>query len=225
VPRVLVVDDEPDITDALRRGLAAEGFAVDVANDGAEGLRKAMSGVYDVLVLDILLPGASGYEIVRRLRAADVWAPVLMLSAKDGDYDVADALDLGADDHLAKPFSFVVLLARVRALQRRGRRERPTVLVLDDLVLDPARRRCARGEVEIRLTAREFAVLECLLRQPGDTVTKVAILEQVWDENYTGDPNIVEVYIGYLRRKIDDPFDRQTITTVRGVGYRLDRVR
>lgn len=225
MPRVLVVDDEPDITDAVRRGLAAEGFAVDVAYDGADGLHKALTGVYDVLVLDILMPGASGYEIVRRLRAADVWAPVLMLSAKDGDYDVADALDLGADDHLAKPFSFVVLLARVRALQRRGRRERPATLELDDLVLDPARRRCTRGGAEVRLTAREFAVLECLMRQPGEVLTKSDIIEQVWDENYSGDPNIVEVYVGYLRRKIDDPFDRHTIATVRGAGYRLERAR
>ncbi|MCU1671807.1 MAG: copR [Blastococcus sp.] len=222
VSRVLIVDDEPAITDALRRGMAAEGFAVDVASGGPEGLLKATVGDYDVIVLDVMLPGFSGYEVLKRLRVAHVWTPVLMLTAKDGDYDIADALDLGADDHLAKPFGFVVLVARVRALQRRGARQRPAKHVLGDLVLDPARRRCFRAGTEVRLTAREFAVLECLIARPGDVVSKTQILHQVWDENYDGDPNIVEVYVGFLRRKVDTPFGRRTIATVRGAGYRLD---
>jgi two-component system OmpR family response regulator len=222
VSRVLIVDDEPGITDALRRGMTAEGFAVDVASDGPEGLLKASVGDYDVIVLDVMLPGFSGYEVLKRLRADQVWTPVLMLTAKDGDYDIADVLDLGADDHLAKPFGFVVLVARVRALQRRGARQRPAVHVIGDLVLDPARRRCHRAGTEVRLTAREFAVLECLIARPGDVVTKAQILHQVWDEHYDGDPNIVEVYVGFLRRKIDTPFGRRTIATVRGAGYRLE---
>jgi DNA-binding response OmpR family regulator len=222
VPRVLVVDDERSITDALRRGLAARGFAVDVASTGDDGLWKATVHDYDAIVLDIMLPGLSGYEVVKRLRAADVWTPVLMLTAKDGEYDIADALDLGADDYLPKPFSFVVLVARVRALQRRGGRERPAVLEVGDLVLDPARRRVLRAGAEVRLTAREFAVLECLMRRPGEVVSKTEILAQVWDENYDGDRNIVEVYISFLRRKIDTPFGRSGIVTVRGAGYLID---
>ena len=186
------------------------------------GLWKATVHDYDAIVLDIMLPGLSGYEVVKRLRVAEVWTPVLMLTAKDGEYDIADALDLGADDYLPKPFSFVVLVARVRALQRRGGRERPAVLTAGDLELDPARRRCQVGDTEVRLTAREFAVLECLLRRRGDVVSKSEILAQVWDEFYDGDPNIVEVYIGFLRRKIDTPFGRARIVTVRGAGYMID---
>jgi DNA-binding response OmpR family regulator len=172
-------------------------------------------------VLDIMLPGLSGYEVVRGLRAAKVWTPVLMLTAKDGEYDEADALDLGADDYLTKPFSYVVLLAHLRALIRRGSPPRPAVLSAGDLTLNPATRRCHRGGVEIRLTAREFALLEHLIRNSNDVVPKASLLSNVWDEFYAGDPNIVEVYVGYLRKKVDAPFGRASIETVRGAGYRL----
>src|SRR5258705_7463591 len=168
-----------------------------------------------------MLPGLSGYEVCRQLRARDRWAPVLMLTAKDGEHDLADALDLGADDYLIKPFSFVVLMARLRALARRGAPERPAVLTAGDLVVDPARRHVTRAGQDIALTAREFAMLEFLIRNRGDVVTKRAILDNVWDMHFEGDPNIVEVYISYLRKKIDQPYGRQAIQTVRGVGYRL----
>ncbi|MEV6591789.1 response regulator transcription factor [Streptomyces acidicola] len=219
--RVLVIEDERGLAAAIARGLAEEGFAVDVAHDGADGLWKAWNEPYDAIVLDIMLPGLSGYEVLRRLRAAEVWTPVLMLTAKDGEYDEADALDLGADDYLRKPFSYVVLVARLRALLRRGAPVRPAVLTAGDLALDPARRRCHRAETEIPLTAREFTLLEFLLRRQDEVVSKTDILTHVWDENFDGDTNIVEVYIGYLRRKIDAPFHRHTIETVRGAGYRL----
>ena len=221
--RVLVIDDEPAILEALKRGLGAEGMAVDVALDGVDGLWKATSTPYDVIVLDVMLPGLSGYEILKRTRAAQVWAPILMLTAKDGEYDVADALDLGADDYLVKPFSFVVLLARVRALVRRGVRPRPALLITGDLVIDPAARTCTRNGTAIVLTPKEFAVLEFLATHPDEVMTKTRILANVWDENFDGDSNIVEVYIGYLRRKVDAPFGRHSIGTVRGVGYRLSR--
>jgi DNA-binding response OmpR family regulator len=172
-------------------------------------------------VLDIMLPKLSGYEVCRQLRKRGVWTPILMLTAKDGEYDEADALDLGADDYLVKPFSFVVLVAHLRALIRRGAPERPAVLSAGDLVLDPAERRVARGDTTIPVTPREFALLEFLLRNRGHAVTKTAIIENVWDAHFDGDPNIVEVYIGYLRKKIDHPFDRAAIETVRGAGYRL----
>jgi DNA-binding response OmpR family regulator len=220
--RVLVVEDEASIADAMTRGLAAEGFAVDVAGDGELGLWKAASQPYDVVLLDVMLPLLSGYEVLKRMRAAAVWTPVLMVTAKDGEYDIADALDIGADDYLTKPFSFVVLVARVRALHRRGGRERPAVLTAGDLVLDPARRRCERAGVAVPLTAREFSVLESLMRRSGEVVTKTELLQQVWDEHFDGDPNVVEVYVGYLRRKLDAPFGRHTISTVRGAGYRLN---
>ncbi|MBV9293029.1 MAG: response regulator transcription factor [Frankiales bacterium] len=220
--RVLVVEDEAAMADALARGLTAAGFAVDVSRDGEDGLWRATEVEYDAVVLDLMLPKLSGYDVVRRMRAADVWTPVLMLTAKDGEYDVSDALDLGADDYLVKPFSFVVLLARLRALMRRGGRERPAVLTAGDLVVDPAGRSCHRGDVEIRLTAREFAVLEYLMRRCGEVVRKRDLLEHVWDDYFAGDPNVVEVYVGYLRRKIDQPFGRAAISTVRGAGYRLE---
>ena len=188
---------------------------------GREGLWRATENNYDVIVLDVMLPEMSGDEMLRRMRAAEVWSPVLMLTAKDSDRDVADALDLGADDYLTKPFSFVVLRARIRALIRRGQPARPAVLTAGDLVLDPGRHRCRRADTAITLTAREFAVLDHLIRHVDDVCPKRQILEHVWDENFDGDPNIVEVYIGYLRRKIDVPFGRQSIETVRGVGYRL----
>ena len=220
--RVLVVEDEVNLAAAVARGLRAEGFGVDVAGDGVTGLQQALQGGYVAIVLDIMLPGRSGYDVVRELRAHEVWTPVLMLTAKDGEYDIADALDLGADDYLTKPFPFVVLVARLRALVRRGAPERPALLAVEDLVLDPAAHRVWRGETEVALTAREFALLEHLLRRAGDAVSKSELLAQVWDENFAGDPNIVEVYVGYLRRKIDVPFGRTSIVTVRGVGYRID---
>lgn len=223
--RVLVVEDERGLAAAIARGLAEEGFAVDIAHDGVDGLCSATHGPHDVIVLDIMLPGLSGYEVLKRLRAAKVWTPVLMLTAKNGEYDEADALDLGADDYLSKPFSYVVLVAHLRALLRRGAPERPAILAAADLTLDPSRRTCHRSGQEIPLTAREFALLEFLLRRPDTVVSKTAILTHVWDENFDGDTNIVEVYIGYLRRKIDTPFGRQTIETIRGAGYRLRSTR
>lgn len=220
--RVLVVEDEPHVADAISRGLRAEGLVVTICTDGWDGLHRASTDVYDAIVLDIMLPGLSGYEVCRRLRAADRWTPVLMLTAKDGDYEEADALDLGADDYLTKPFSFVVLLAHLRALVRRGAPTRPVVLTAGDLVLDPAARRCHRGDTEIALTRREFGLLEFLMRAVDTAVSREEIITGVWDEFYEGDRNIVEVYIAHLRRKIDAPFGRASIHTVRGVGYRLD---
>lgn len=219
--RVLVIEDERRLAEALARGLGADGFTVDLAADGEDGLWRAMEQPYDVIVCDIMLPKLSGYEVIKRLRADLNWTPVLMLTAKDGEYDEADALDLGADDYLTKPFSYVVLLAHLRALVRRGRPARPAVLSADDLILDPATRRCHRNETEVSLTGREFALLEFLLRHRDEVVSKSEILANVWDEFYEGDPNIVEVYVGYLRKKIDAPFDRRSIETVRGAGYRL----
>jgi len=219
--RVLLVEDEPRLADMVRVGLVSEGFVVEVSADGADGLWRGTAGEFDVIVLDIMLPKLNGYDVLRTLRERDVWTPVLMLTAKDGEYDQADAFDLGADDYLTKPFSFVVLTARLRALQRRGAPERPTVLTAGDLSLDPARRRAARGDTVLTLTPREYGVLEFLLRNKGTVLSKAQILAAVWDAHYDGDDNIVEVYIGYLRRKIDTPFGCQSIDTVRGMGYRL----
>ncbi|MFF4776475.1 MULTISPECIES: response regulator transcription factor [Microtetraspora] len=218
--RVLVVEDERRMAAALKRGLQAEGFAVDLAHDGEDGLHCARTGEYDVVVLDIMLPKLSGYNVCKRLRAEENWVPILMLSAKDGEYDMADGLDLGADDYLAKPFSYVVLVARLRALLRRGGTRRPAVLRAGDLSLDPARRLVARGETPVELTPREFSLLEFLMRRHDEVVSKSEILEHVWD-TYDTDPNVVEVYVGYLRRKIDTPFGRNALQTVRGAGYRL----
>ncbi len=220
--RVLVVDDEVRLAETVQRGLAAEGFVVDVVHDGEEALWAATENAYDVIVLDLMLPKLNGYRVVEQLRAKGVWTPVLMLTAKDGEYDQADALDLGADDYLTKPFSFVVLVARLRALLRRGAPERPAVLSADDLTLDPVSHAVARGEVPIVLTPREFGLLEYLLRHKGEVVTKSEILDNVWDSAYDGPANVVEVYIGYLRRKLDTPFDRKSIHTLRGFGYRID---
>ncbi|MFJ5532801.1 response regulator transcription factor [Streptomyces sp. NPDC093261] len=219
--RVLVIEDERGLAAAIAQGLAEEGFVADAVYDGVDGLWRAVHEPYDAIVLDIMLPGLSGYEVLKRVRAARVWTPVLILTAKDGEYDEADALDLGADDYLSKPFSYVVLVAHLRALLRRGAPARPAVLVAGDLALDPARRRCHRSGREISLTAREFTLLEFLLRHPDEVVSKTDILDHVWEENFDGDTNVVEVYIGYLRRKIDAPFGRRTIETVRGAGYRL----
>jgi DNA-binding response OmpR family regulator len=222
--RVLVVEDEIGLAETIRDGLTREGFTVDLAHDGVDGLWLATEkphGDYDAVTLDIMLPKLSGYEVCRQLRQRRVWTPVLMLTAKDGDYDQADGLDLGADDYLVKPFSFVVLVARLRAIIRRGAPERPAVLAAGDLTLDPSERRVARGGEPIAVTPREFALLEFLMRNKGRAVTKTALIQNVWDAHFDGDPNIVEVYIGYLRKKIDHPFGRAAIETVRGAGYRL----
>jgi DNA-binding response OmpR family regulator len=219
--RILLVEDEEELAGVVREGLTAEHIAVDVMHTGPDGLWAGTEHPYDVIVLDIMLPGLSGYEVCRQLRARKVWTPILMLTAKDGEYDQADALDLGADDYLTKPFSFVVLLARLRALVRRGAPERPTVLVAGDLSLDPARRRVMRAGQEVSLTPREFALLEFLMRRPGDVVSKRDIIDNVWDMNFDGDDNIVEVYVSYLRKKVDQPYGRTAIETVRGAGYRL----
>ncbi|MBO9052272.1 response regulator transcription factor [Curtobacterium flaccumfaciens] len=219
--RVLVVDDEVRLADGVRRGLEAEGWAVDVANDGVDGLWHAREFRYDAIVLDLMMPGLSGWAVCAQLRADGDWTPVLMLTAKDGEWDQVEALDAGADDYVTKPFSHPVLVARLRALVRRGARERPTVLTLGDLVVDPAARTVARGETPVELTSREFAVLEYLARHPGQVRSKRDVIENVWDVDFQGDPNIVEVYVGHLRRKLDRPFGRAAIETVRGAGYRL----
>lgn len=224
---LLVVEDEQRLARALARGLQAEGCVVDTAFDGVTGLSKALEGDYDAIVLDLMLPGMSGYRVCQALRAADDPVPVLILSAKDGEYDQADALDYGADDFLAKPFSYVVLLARLRALTRRVQRDRvrrPVVLTAGDLTLETATRRVRRGPVEVALTPREFDLLEFLMRHRGEAVSKQLLLTEVWDVpvDGVGASNVVEVYGGYLRRKIDLPFGRAAVQTVRGVGYRLD---
>jgi two-component system OmpR family response regulator len=219
--RVLVVEDEVRLAETIRRGLVAEGFVVQMVHNGTDGFDTALVSRFDAIVLDIMLPGKHGYDIVRDLRAAGVWTPIIMLSAKDGEYDLADAFDLGADDYLVKPFSFVVLVARLRALVRRGAPERPSVLVVGDLELDPARHRVTRAGTELSLTPREYSVLEYLMRHAGTVVTKTDIVQSVWDTNYDGDENIVEVYVGYLRRKVDQPFGVRSIQTVRGIGYTL----
>jgi len=215
--RLLVVDDEEQLSAAMRRGLVREGFAVDVAATGPAALDLAEDGEYDVILLDLMLPGLSGYEVARRLRARGDWTPILVVSAKDGEYDEADALDYGADDFLAKPFSFVVLLARLRALVRRGRAPRPSVLAAGDLLLDPAARRVTCGGVEVELTRREFRLLEYLMSNLDRTVSKTELLEHVWDTGPDGDPNLVQVYVGYLRRKLG----ADAVATVRGSGYRV----
>ena len=221
--RILVVEDDVHLANALQRGLEAEGFAVDVVANGTDGLWMATSVPYDAIVLDIMLPGLNGYRVCAGLRDANVWTPVLMLTAKDGELDEAEALDTGADDFLRKPFSFVVLVARLHALVRRGQTERPPVLHAGDIRLDPAAHRVWRGETEVQLTRRQLAVLEVLLRHAGETVSKAEILDSVWDFAFDGDPNIVEVYIRHLRKKLDEPFGLHSIETVRGVGYRIDR--
>jgi len=219
--RVLVVEDEKRLAAGLRNGLEAEGFAVDVAPDGTDGLWLAREHPYDAIVLDLMLPGINGYEICQTLRREGVWTPILMLTAKDGEWDQVEGLDTGADDYLTKPFSYPVLVAHIRALIRRGARERPAVLQAGDLSLDPAARRVLRGDVRVDLTAREMSLLEFLLRRQGEVVSKREILDHVWDDDFVGDPNIVEVYVRHLRNKLDRPFGRDTIETIRGSGYRL----
>ncbi|QIP84607.1 response regulator transcription factor [Streptomyces sp. Tu 2975] len=216
--RLLIVEDERRLALSLAAGLTAEGYAVDVVHDGLEGLHRATEGVHDLVVLDIMLPGMNGYRVCAALRAAGHDVPVLMLTAKDGEYDEAEGLDTGADDYLTKPFSYVVLVARVKALlRRRGRAGGSPVLTAGDLRVDRATRRVHTGDEEVTLTAKEFAVLEHLATRVGEVVGKPEILEHVWDFAYEGDPNIVEVYISALRRKLGA--DR--ILTVRGAGYRL----
>jgi len=220
--RILVVEDEQRMAAGLRAGLEAEGFAVDVASNGVDGLWLARERPPDAIVLDIMLPGLNGYVICRTLRAEQIWTPILMLTAKDGEWDQVEALDTGADDYLTKPFSHAVLVARLRALLRRGTAERPAILAAGDLSLDPAARRAWRGQTELDLTTRETALLEFLLRRRGEVLSKHEILTHVWDFDFDGDPNIVEVYIGHLRRKVDRPFGRSAIRTLRGAGYRLE---
>jgi DNA-binding response OmpR family regulator len=217
-----VVEDEQRLADLLKDGLTREGFAVDLAHDGREGLWLATENRYDVIVLDVMLPRLNGYAVCAELRSAEVWTPILMLTAKDGVHDEAEALDTGADDFLSKPFSYVVLLARLRALVRRGIRERPAIITVGDLKVDPAGLRCSRGDTEIVLTPKEFAILYGLARRAGEVVTKTDLLTQAWDFAYDGDSNIVEVYVSALRRKIDKPFGRTSLVTVRGAGYRLE---
>ncbi len=219
--KVLLVEDESVIADAVARGLSAEGFVTEVATNGIDGLWMAREIDFDVIILDIMLPGMNGYAICRELRADGSVVPILMLTAKDGEHDEADALDLGADDFLSKPFSFVVLLARIRALLRRAPAQREPVLVTGSLRLDPASRRCWRGDIEVNLTAREFSLAEYLLRHKGRAISRNSIAEHVWDADLDIDSNVVEVYIGYLRRKLDRPFNRADIQTIRGFGYRL----
>lgn len=219
--RILVVEDDARIAKTIRRGLEAEGFAVDNALDGAEGLWLATENIYDAIVLDIMLPKVNGFEVCAQLRRANNWTPILMLTAKTGELDEAEALDTGADDYLTKPFSYVVLLAHIRALLRRGGRERPAQLTIGDLILDPATRACTRDGKEIELTAKEFAIVEHLARHPGEVISKHNILEHAWDFAYEGDATVIEVHISNIRGKIDRPFGTNTLRTVRGAGYRL----
>ncbi|HJR45791.1 MAG TPA: response regulator transcription factor [Actinomycetota bacterium] len=219
--RVLVVEDEKPLAEGLKKGLDAEGFATDLAHDGTDGLWMARENPYDALVLDIMLPGVNGYQVCSTLRGEGNWTPILMLTAKNGELDEAEALDTGADDYLTKPFSYVVLVARLRALIRRGAGERPSVLDAGDLSFDPAARVARRGGSEIALTSREMSLLEFLMHRKGEVVSKREILDHVWDYDFDGDPNIVEVYVRHLRNKLDRPFGRAAIETLRGAGYRL----
>ncbi|OFW67231.1 MAG: DNA-binding response regulator [Actinobacteria bacterium RBG_16_68_21] len=219
--RILLVEDEVRLAEAVRRGLEAEEFAVDLAHDGDTGLRLALTEQYDAIVLDILLPKMNGFRVCAEIRAADNWTPILMLTAKSGEYDLAEALDTGADDFISKPFSYVVLVARLRALIRRGSGNRGPVRRVGALSLDPAARRCERDGTEIQLTPREFALLDTLMGRSPDVVAKADLLDAVWGADSELDPNVVEVYVGYLRRKIDDPFGTSMLQTVRGVGYRV----
>ncbi|HEY0215756.1 MAG TPA: response regulator transcription factor [Cellulomonas sp.] len=220
--RVLVVEDEARLAAGLRAGLEAEGFAVDVAHDGVDGLWLAQEKPYDVVLLDLMLPGLDGYQVCRRMRKAGIWVPVVMLTAMSEVEDQVEGLDVGADDYVTKPFAFPVLVARIRALLRRGTPERPAVLAAGDLTFDPASRVARRAGTDLGLTAREAAVLEHLMRHPDTAVTKRDVLAHVWDDDFEGDQNIVEVYVRRLRSKVDEPFGRAAIRTVRGAGYLLD---
>jgi DNA-binding response OmpR family regulator len=219
--RLLVVEDERRLATGLRKGLEAEGFAIDVAHNGTDGIWMARECPFDAIVLDVMLPGANGYQVCRTLRADGNWTPILMLTAKDGVWDEVEGLDTGADDYLAKPFAYAVLIARLRALLRRGVRPRPTVLEVGDLRLDPAARRVWLGSAEIPFTTREFAVVEHFVHHPGEVLSKKDILDHVWDFDFDGDPNIVEVYVRRLRTKLQKSDNRPVIETIRGAGYRL----
>jgi two-component system OmpR family response regulator len=219
--RVLIVEDEAKMAGLIRRGLEREGMAVDVAGEGEEALWKAAAVEYDAIVLDLMLPGIDGLEVCRQLREARVWSPILMLTARDAVRDRVAGLDRGADDYLTKPFSFAELLARLRALVRRGRPERPAELRAGDLRLDPATRRVWRGEAEIVLSAKEFALLESFMRRPGEVLSRFHLLEHAWDYEYENRSNVVDAYIRLLRSKVDRPFGVESIETVRGTGYRL----
>ncbi len=218
--RVLVVDDEVKLAAAIERRLVAEGFDIDCSHDGDDALWRATEGSYDVIVLDVMLPGMNGFKVCAALRAREIWTPIIMLTAKDGEYDEAEGLETGADDYLAKPFSFVVLIARLRALARRGG-SRPSTMTVGPLSLDPASRRCERSGQAIDLTPREHSLLEVLMRSAGDVVPKQDLVHHVWGLDYEGDHNVVEVYVGYLRKKIDHAHEVKLVQTVRGVGYRL----
>jgi DNA-binding response OmpR family regulator len=219
--KILVVEDEPRLAASLRKGLIADGFTVEIAGDGEQGLWMAENQSFDAIVLDIMVPKRNGFQVCADLRAAGNWTPILMLTAKDGEHDIAEALDTGADDYLTKPFSMVVLSAHLRALTRREVVERPVLLSVDDLVLDPGRRKCRRGDTDIALTPKEFIILELLMRRAGQATSKAEILGQAWDFAYDGDPNIVEVFVSGLRKKIDTAFGTQNLRTVWGVGYEL----
>jgi len=219
--RILVVEDEPRMAALLQRGFTDEGYAVDVSTDGVDALWIATENPFDAIVLDVMLPGKNGYDVCRELRAADRWAPIIMLTARDAIDERVRGLDAGADDYLPKPFSFAELSARVRALVRRGAQERPTIIEVGDLRLDPARHRAWRGPTELELSPKEMALLELLMRHPDDVITRTQILEHVWDFAYDGLSNVVDQYVSYLRKKIDKPFGRNDLQTVRGVGYRL----
>jgi two-component system, OmpR family, response regulator len=219
--RVLIVEDEFRMASLIRRGLLKEGLAADVAATGEEALWMAQASDYDAIVLDVMLPGINGFETCRRLRTSGVWAPVVMLTARDSVEDRVAGLDTGADDYLVKPFAFAELLARLRALARRGDPERPTVIEVDDLRLDPATRRVWRGSTEVRLSAKEFALLEMFMRRPDQVFSRLQLLEHAWDHAYENRSNVVDVYIRHLRSKIDEPFGRKSLETIRGAGYRL----
>jgi len=221
--RVLIVEDEAKMAGLLRRGLEREGFAVDAIANGEEAVWKAEAVDYDAILLDLMLPGIDGLEVCRRLREAGVWSPILMLTARDAIRDRVAGLDRGADDYLTKPFSFAELLARLRALVRRGQSERPAVLEVGELRLDPATHQVWRGKTEVELSAKEFALLETFMRRPGEVLSRFQLLEQVWDYDYENRSNVVDSYIRFLREKIDRPFEVESIETVRGAGYRLRR--
>jgi two-component system, OmpR family, response regulator len=221
--RALIVEDETKMAELIRRGLVEEGYAADVATTGEDAVWMARATPYDAVVLDVMLPGRDGFEVCRALRESGFWTPILMLTARDAVEDRVAGLDGGADDYLTKPFSFEELLARLRALIRRGAGERPAVLEVGSLRLDPASRRVWRGEAELDLSAKEFALLETFMRRPGDVLTRLDLIEHAWDYGYENRSNVVDVYVGYLRAKIDRPFGVASIETVRGVGYRLRR--
>ncbi len=218
--RILVVEDEVNLAAAIEAGLTAEGYEVEVASDGDDGLWRAQEGQFDAIILDILLPGMNGYRVCATIREEGIHTPILMLTAKDGEYDEAEGLDTGADDYITKPFSFMVLLSRLRAVLRRSETVRPPILTVGDLTLDSSTKTCRRSSTDISLTRREFALLEALMTDPDRVVAKQELIDRVWGLDYFGNPNIVEVYVGYLRNKVDRPFGAHTIETIRGMGYR-----